>query len=154
VRPTKPLELLEENPHTSVGWKLGALVIIGGLCAWVWKTRTAVKEPTDVPSLRILRRTSIGVRSELLVVEMDGQRLLLGVTPSTIQNLYIAPFTDDAEVLARGPVETVPPPRSIRQDVSHRPSAAKLAAPDVTRRQRADLLEGQALGIRSLVERK
>lgn len=161
LRQQKPLVLADESTNASIGWKLGAVLLIGGLCAWAAKTRPARRPGGDVPSLRILGRTSIGVRSELVVVEVDGQRLLLGVTPSTIQNLYIAPLVDDSEVPAREPAEIAPAPRldrpardAARKDPTLRPSAAALASPDTLHRHRADVVEGQALGIRAMVERR
>ncbi len=41
--------------------------------------------------MAVLRRTSLGMRSELLLVEIEGQRLLLGVTPHGSQTLYVLP---------------------------------------------------------------
>ena len=50
------------------------------------------KKPAEVvKSLQVLKKLSVGVRSELLVVDVDGQRLLLGVTPSTITTLASIP---------------------------------------------------------------
>lgn len=38
---------------------------------------------------RIVSRTAIGMRNELLVVEVEGQKLLIGVTPSSIATLSV-----------------------------------------------------------------
>ena len=92
VRSSKPLELEPAVPPLAMGWKLSAIALAVGCGAiWLWKRRTARPLDVDIPEVRILRRTPIGVRSELLVIDFEGQRLLLGVTPHTIQNLFIVP---------------------------------------------------------------
>jgi flagellar biogenesis protein FliO len=92
VRSSKPLELEPAVPPLAMGWKLSAIALALG-CAgiWVWKRRTSRPLDVEIPEVRILRRTPIGVRSELLVIDFEGQRLLVGVTPHTIQNLFIMP---------------------------------------------------------------
>lgn len=162
VRPSKPLELADDAPRLGVAWKLGAIVVVGALAAWVWRQRSPVLQAQDLPSLRILRRTSIGVRSELLVIEMDGQRLLLGVTPTTIQNLYIAPLAED-ERLATDEVEAVVEPRAHATEPVRRardPEPVRRARdPEPvlarsTRKQVVEAVEEQARGITAIAERK
>jgi flagellar protein FliO/FliZ len=97
-----------------------------------------------------MRRLSVGARSELMVVEMNGQRLLLGVTPSSIQNLYILPSSDDVEAAADEPDRAVsrplpPEPARTQETTVTRPRAV---------RRQYDVLEEQAAGIRAIVERK
>ncbi len=91
VRAAKPLAL-EPAPSTS-GWVWKLLAVSGavGLGAWLWSRRVVRPVDASVPELRILGRTSAGLRCELLLVELGDQRLLLGVTPHSIQNLYIIP---------------------------------------------------------------
>jgi flagellar biogenesis protein FliO len=170
VRPSKPLVLEPSPPASNVGWKLFAMVSIAGAGFWLWKRRAARPVTFQVPQLAILRRISLGVRSELVLIELDGQRLLLGVTPHTVQNLYIVPdasaeeTTDDGEDRetatygrrlagmigaveeartegSAAPASPVQPKRSKR---TGRAVAEPIAMP----------VEGQARGLAALGERK
>lgn len=88
LRPSKPLELAREPEHLTLGWKLvGVLVILGATVVY-FRRRAGAKGPRDL-GLTIVRRTTIGLRSELLVVNVEGQRLLLGVTPHSIQSIAV-----------------------------------------------------------------
>jgi flagellar biogenesis protein FliO len=150
LRPTKSLDLAQESPSSGFGWKLGAVILFGAVGVWVWRKKAPTASVVDVPSLRILKRSSIGVRSELLVIEMDGQRLLLGVTPSSIQNLYIAPLPeDDTPVALPAPVEVQRP----RSEVVRRTSSAKVPSrrPLVSS---PEPVEEQARGLYAIAERK
>lgn len=161
VRPTRSLELAADPPATGLGWKLGATTAVGALGIWMWRRRVPSAQVIGVPSLRILRRTAIGVRSELIVIEMDGQRLLLGVTPSTIQNLFIAPLPEDLEreYAAPHPLhadEPLPLRAAPRPPVESVRSVAAGSKP--ARRQPREPviepLEEQARGIRAVTEKK
>jgi flagellar biogenesis protein FliO len=90
VRPSHPMELQPEPSSSRLGFKIAAgLVVLGG-GLWAWKRRRGA--PAARPrSLTIAARRSIGVRSELLIVEIDGHSLLLGVTPGSIQRLAVLP---------------------------------------------------------------
>ncbi|MFO0592293.1 MAG: flagellar biosynthetic protein FliO [Polyangiaceae bacterium] len=68
--------------------QLALVALIGAAGLWMWKRRASQRtEPNRAP--RILARTPVGVRSELLVVEVDGQQMLIGVTPQTIQRIAV-----------------------------------------------------------------
>jgi flagellar biogenesis protein FliO len=88
LRPSKPLELAHEPPPSSMGWKLVALAAILGGAAYYARKKLWVK-PAEDGQLTIVRRATVGFRSELLVVNVEGQRLLLGVTPNSIQSLAV-----------------------------------------------------------------
>jgi flagellar biogenesis protein FliO len=113
VRPSKPLALESSPKGASVGWKLLGMVLVAGAGFWLWKRRPSRPSPLVVPELAILRRTRLGVRSELVLVDLDGQRILLGVTPHSVQNLYIVPDaeTDEPDV----DIETSPYARRLAQ---------------------------------------
>ena len=91
VRPSRPLALAPERAPagSDLGWKF--LVVFAGAAAALayWRKRNPPLTLDLGPELRIVRRASIGVRSELLVVDVAGQRHLLGVTPSAVQHLAI-----------------------------------------------------------------
>jgi flagellar biogenesis protein FliO len=156
VRPTKSLELAPDGSSSAFGWKLGLLVLGGAFGIWAWRRRGPTNQATDLPELRILRRTTVGVRSELIVVEMDGQRLLLGVTPNAIQNLYIAPLSDSEEedvVLDRLPaLPAAAPPAPV--EIVRRPAPEKKPASRRLRVAGGEAIEEQARGIYAGSEQK
>jgi flagellar biogenesis protein FliO len=89
TRPTKALSLAPEDEGTPAVYKLlVAVVILAGAAVWL-KSKWKVRTPAFRRRIDVLSRTSLGVRSELLVVEVEGTRLLVGTTPSSIQTLAI-----------------------------------------------------------------
>lgn len=100
LRPSTPIEL-EEQPSTGGWWyKLLACAFIVTGAMWLYRRRMKLKPPTDRHTMKILGRTPVGVRSELLIVNIDGQKLLLGVTPGSIQRLATLADPMDEMVLA------------------------------------------------------
>ena len=106
LRPSKPLELAPERPQSGLGWKLVAVATALGGAAFFVRRRLPARRAETAP-LTIVRRASIGMRSELLIVSVEGQRLLLGVTPHSIQSLALLD-TDDAASSATVPAKTGP----------------------------------------------
>ncbi len=97
----KPLELANETPTSGWWYKLLACGFIIGGAMWLLKRRKLLPQQAEKQhSMTILGRTGIGVRSELLIVNVDGQKLLLGVTPSSIQRLAVLVDSDDVPHLA------------------------------------------------------
>ncbi len=141
--PSKPLELAEPAPASNLGWKLGAMGLLAAAGFWAYtkkKNATPVKE-SAIPEMRILRRTSIGVRSELLLVDLEGQRILLGVTPSNIQSLLIVPDSAMSDPL---PVEEPVRAQDSVAAIRSMPSMAQLMKQlddDETRHERTDRSE-------------
>jgi flagellar protein FliO/FliZ len=88
LRPAKPLVLAEEPPHAGWGWKLAAVIAVAGGAAFAMRKRGR-SNGLEGGQLTIVRRAAIGIRSELLIVNVEGQRLLIGVTPHSIQSLAI-----------------------------------------------------------------
>jgi flagellar protein FliO/FliZ len=88
LRQAKPLALAQEPPHSSAGWNIAAVVVIGLATAFYFRKRRPPRRVEDA-QLTIVRRAPLGPRSELVVVNVEGQRLLLGVTPQSIQSLAV-----------------------------------------------------------------
>jgi flagellar biogenesis protein FliO len=124
LRPSKPLETAPESSGMSLSSKLLLALFVAAMSFVVLRRRTILAtlrgEVSAVPRLRVVARSSIGLRTELLIVEADGQRLLLGVTPTSVRTLSV--LTDDASeadgavegdgaVEADAPVQLVPRPR-------------------------------------------
>jgi flagellar biogenesis protein FliO len=81
-----------DSPSSSGAlWKLGALsAIIAAAAWWLKKKRGLLGAGTAPPkTIQVLSRASVGVRTELVVVEVDGMTLLLGVTPASVSRLAI-----------------------------------------------------------------
>ncbi|MSP25129.1 MAG: hypothetical protein EXR75_08180 [Myxococcales bacterium] len=93
----KPLELLAPSPSSGIGYKLLACCIIIAGAVWLLRRRGIIKPPKLQEAMKIVSRTSIGVRSELMLVNVDGQRLLLGITPGSIARLAVLPPLDAAD---------------------------------------------------------
>jgi flagellar biogenesis protein FliO len=102
LRPGKLLELARQPPRAGLGWRVLAFIaILGGAAFYARK----LLQPARVDDVRltIVRRAPIGIRSELLVVHVEGQRLLIGVTPHAIQSLAVLDGDDAASLPPEAP---------------------------------------------------
>ncbi len=112
VRASRPLALAPTAPSGD-GWKVvfGFATVAAGL--FYWKRRGATADPSSGPELRIVRRTPLHDRGELLVIDVAGQRMLLGVTSGSVQHLASLEEGEEAASLAHtpaaAPVKTVTP---------------------------------------------
>jgi flagellar protein FliO/FliZ len=153
-QPTVALRLSDESSNSSLGWKLVALMLVIGAVVYGLRRRTAPR-PTST-DLVIARRASLGLRSELIVVNVDGQRLLLGVTPHSIHTLAVLDSADEspspvsaatAEPFAReSPLEAM---LDSTEDVRPNDRPVKRSA-----RPKDDQIPGQARGLASLRRRR
>jgi len=117
----EPNAALETEPDMSLWYQLllFAVVAAGGLVVW----RKYKRGPADLPThqLNILTRTSVGVRSELLVVEVDGRKMLLGVTPQAIAHLDVLDGGPSHHAVATAPAaamtQDLPPPLRDEDDL-------------------------------------
>ncbi len=97
----KPLALAPQSEGLGLGYKLLAVLAIGGAVALYLKKKRGPKIDGIVPAkIDILARSGIGVRSQLVVVEVEGTRLLVGMTPSAIQTLAVLQTPEDDNVAA------------------------------------------------------
>lgn len=100
TRASPPLSLAPTDQPSHVGYKLFAFVVVV-LGAGVWLRRKRGRAlATPKARVDVLGRTSVGVRSELVVIEVDRTRLLVGVTPGTIQTLAVLDPAEPVEVAA------------------------------------------------------
>jgi len=100
TRPTapKPLNFASDSSSTPWHYKVGAGVVVAAAAALYMRNKKRQKATKKKPArIDILARQSVGVRSDLLVVEVEGQRLFLGMTPHAIQTLMVL---EDAPVEA------------------------------------------------------
>ena len=109
LRPSKPLTLSEEPETSGWWWKLIVCGIIIFAAVWLFRRRTMLQQVKQSHSLRILSRTAVGVRSELLIVDVDGQKLVLGVTPHSIQRVAVLPDGSETQLADPALEQTVDP---------------------------------------------
>jgi flagellar biogenesis protein FliO len=99
LRPPAPLTLAAEPPSTPWGYKalFGAAILAAGFIVWK-KRRALAADPKAATPVRVLGKTTMGLRGELALVEVGGMRLLVGITPSSMQTLAVLPddFTEAA----------------------------------------------------------
>jgi flagellar protein FliO/FliZ len=116
VRPSKPLATAPQESGTSVWTKLGLCGLVFAGAAAFYLRKRAPGGPVG-PTIKVAARTSIGVRSEILLVDVDGHRLLLGVTPSSVRTLSVLPIepmlSETAEVQAPAGPASQPVPVTV-----------------------------------------
>lgn len=87
VRQTRPLVMAADHHYPGSGWK----VLLGfaglGLALFLWKRRAPASTLGLGCEIQVVTRTSIGGKCELLVVDVAGQRMLLGATSGSVQYL-------------------------------------------------------------------
>ena len=76
-----PLDLLFRS-------SVSLALVIGLLWVFVWAVRRGgLRRKNHLPSIAIETATAIGERRSLVIVAVEGRRLLLGLTPGTISML-------------------------------------------------------------------
>jgi flagellar biogenesis protein FliO len=146
LRPApKPLTLAAEPAPTPWPYKLlfGAAVLGAGALAWKKRRSLAFagKRATATTPVRILGKTSMGLRGELALVEVGGMRVLIGVTPSSMQTLAVLPDDDSeaAEEAAAAAMDEPEPERAAPRESRAVPSrrAVEKERTDLASRARA-----------------
>ncbi len=147
LRPTKPIELAPPS-GTGMGYKLLFAGAVAGFIVYAVRRRT--KEVATTPRLRVTARVTVGLRTELLVVEVDAESFLLGVGPSGVQRLA------DLGVprVAAAEDEAVPEVTPIRERFERLlGSSAELGVAARAPQPAAPKVAGQADGIVALARR-
>lgn len=108
-----------KNPPENVGLSFSSgLDVIGGLflvlalfmaCAWLMK-RTQGGFLAASKEMKTLGAMSLGTREKAVLVEVEGQKLLLGVSPGRVTTLHVFEQGDDrAQQQARQTSNTAEP---------------------------------------------
>jgi flagellar biogenesis protein FliO len=90
----KPLNLAPKEESTPFGYKLLAgLGLAGAAGLWYHKKKKDAaggeKKKKPAAKIDIVSRQSVGVRNEIFVVDVEGTRLLIGMTPGAMQTLAV-----------------------------------------------------------------
>ena len=131
VRPIRPLSLAHASHGPIDSWKF--LAGFAGLAAalWYWKRRTPSAASSPAPELQVVRRATLGNRGEVVVIDVAGQRMLLGVTPTSVQMLTMLD-----EPTASRATETVADDASMSFEARLTAAHALASARDDARRSR------------------
>lgn len=87
VRHGRPLVMAAAQTYPRGGWKILAGFAGLGLALFLWKRRVPVSTLATDCQIQVVTRTFIGGKCELLVVDVGGQRMLLGASSGTVQFL-------------------------------------------------------------------
>ncbi len=89
--------LSDLQPHPWLGLLAYLLLVIALILfsAWLARHRRGVLSPSL--SLRVRAQLALGLREKLVIVQVDGRRLLLGLTPGRIQLLTELAAAEDEE---------------------------------------------------------
>ena len=76
---------------------LAIVLILIALASWAAR-RLQVFRPKGQGHLRLIEGMAMGARDKLLLVDVDGQRVLIGVSPGRMQALAnLGPHADDVD---------------------------------------------------------
>ena len=89
---------------------LGLVLVIGLILGLAWLSRRLGAVPATGKIMRVLAVLPVGPREKIVLVEVGGQQMMLGVTPGQINTLQVfvepvvAPPPVAAELARPGPV--------------------------------------------------
>jgi flagellar biogenesis protein FliO len=89
-----------------VGRSVGVLVLTAVLAGAALYLRTRKNKPVKarLAELRVLGSTKLGGRAQLVLAEVGGRKILLGVTDSSVRKLgWLEPDAEEDELLADAP---------------------------------------------------
>ena len=92
---TSPARAAEADPGLagSLGQMvLGLAVVIGLLLATLWLIKRLSMPRGATAGLKVLGAVAVGQRERVVLVEIAGQVLVLGVTPGSVRTLHTLPL--------------------------------------------------------------
>jgi flagellar biogenesis protein FliO len=112
------------GPHVGLGRSLGVLLltsVLGGAALYLRSSKSK-KPAAKLAHLRVIGATKLGGRAQLILAEVAGRKILLGVTDSSVSKLgWLEPEAEEDELFA-------PRPRAIGSGLDHavRPSQSSV----------------------------
>ncbi len=85
------------QPHPWLGLMAYLLLVIALILLSAWLARHKRAGSSAAHSLRVRAQLALGLREKLVIVQVDGRRLLLGLTPGRIQLLTELAAADEQE---------------------------------------------------------
>lgn len=124
---------------------LRVLVVLGVIVALLWFVqRRVAKGRTSARGRRgnavtVVGRQGIGAKASVVVVDVDGNRFVLGVTERQVSVLHTGDRPQDAEVTSLKPVREV----ELRTGTTDATGSTNTSTTSTTSRQDADFLTAQ-----------
>jgi len=109
---------------------LGMLMVLGliFLCAWLAR-RFGLQRLGGNHLVKVVSSASIGQREKIVVVELDGTWLVLGVTPSQVSTLHSLPAQPVPQAPALKALNALDTLRMVRSRRTAAPAQAPAATP-------------------------
>jgi len=87
------------GPATVVLWQVGALaIVIAAVFAFAWLSRRISRTTVRGGApLRVVGAASVGTRERVVVVEIGGTWLVVGVAPGQVEALHTMPRMDTTD---------------------------------------------------------
>jgi flagellar biogenesis protein FliO len=85
----KPSKAVASGPSVGLGRSLGVLLVaslLGGTALYL-RSKKLKTPKARLAQLRVLSSTKLGGRAQLVLAEVDGRKILLGVTDSSVRKL-------------------------------------------------------------------
>lgn len=99
----KPVKAVAAGPTVGLGRSLGVLLltsVLGGTALYLRSKKNRVPK-ARLSQLRVVSSTKLGGRAQLVLAEVDGRKILLGVTDSSVRKLgWIDALAQEDEELA------------------------------------------------------
>ncbi len=92
------------NFATVMQWSIGLFVVLAAIfiCAWLLRKLSGFSSLAG-GTLRVLGGISLGGREKVVLLQVEGKQLLLGVAPGSIQMLCVFEKSDSIPVDSNGP---------------------------------------------------
>ena len=88
---------------------LASLLVLGLLGVWAWLMRRGVFKKSQHGAVTIESAVPLGERRSLVIVSVEGRRLLLGLTPASVSLVTsLDPSFNDALERADGEAASAP----------------------------------------------
>ncbi|HEY0468194.1 MAG TPA: flagellar biosynthetic protein FliO [Polyangiaceae bacterium] len=137
----KPTKAVAAGPTVGLGRSLGVLLLVsvlGGTALYL-RSRKNKAPKARLAQLRVVGSTKLGGRAQLVLAEVNGRQLLLGVTDRSVRKLgwMDAELAEDEELVPSARPRLVAAEQVVR---SPRVAVEPVAAPAAAKRSFRDLL--------------
>jgi flagellar biogenesis protein FliO len=132
---------IDRGPHVGLGRSLGVLLLtalLGGTALYLRSKKNQAPK-ARLAQLRVVGSTKLGGRAQLVLCEVDGRKILLGVTDSSVRKLgWLEASIAEEELVPLAPPRLVPAGLDLAGRKAQVP--VEPAAPAAAKRSFRDLL--------------